>query len=393
MHLITNGQTNGINFRIFETIEELSETAIKEDKYVYVTLHYIGCPYCIKMEKEIFPKEEVGNYYNENFISLSLDINEDILGRYFKEQYAPGGYPAHLYLDKDIAMLHKSSGYKNIDTFINLGEEAKDKNNNFIHYKRKVDSGDLSAETLIKYFRLDYIQERDSLIGLYLKNCNDDEKFSVDTWTLLSENTPFFRSKYFQFILDNEESYRNSVGDKPVDDFLISRWGFMIDQWSIWWANNFQRKKMRKELVRTGHPLTERIIRHIEYKIWIERAIWRKKSKRKWKKMIETSQNYLTYGYDDWYNYHRASWIILANYKNLGKEDDLDLALRLSEESLKYHETFINLYIHACILEEKGDKKKAIITMETALGNVNKSTEKRYTEDAKVKLQKWKKGT
>jgi thioredoxin-related protein len=57
--------------------EDLSE-ANSEGKRLVLFFEQIGCIYCTKMHKEVFSKEKVSNYIEENFFVVQLNLHGDI---------------------------------------------------------------------------------------------------------------------------------------------------------------------------------------------------------------------------------------------------------------------------------------------------------------------------
>ena len=57
--------------------EDLSE-ANSEGKRLVLFFEQIGCIYCTKMHKEVFSKENVSNYIEENFFVVQLNLHGDI---------------------------------------------------------------------------------------------------------------------------------------------------------------------------------------------------------------------------------------------------------------------------------------------------------------------------
>lgn len=387
---LTYGQSDGLLFNKYPTLLEITKRAEAENKNVLVYLHYKGCVYCAKMEKEVFPNKYVANQYNNQFVNVSLDIYKDSLGTYLNETYKPSGFPAFLYLDKNGQLEFQSVGYKTVDKFVKIGQQFATLSGEFKKYETLIQNGNITAQNLNHYFSLASKRlPKDSLIQVFLSNASVEEKFSKETWILLSTHARYYKSPFFTFILSNENKFRNIVGNKEVDDYLISTWSFMINQWSPWWANDFQRNKMKKRLKETQHPLVERIIRSVDYTIRIDRAFTWKKSKHKWNKMMDASKVYIKYGYDDWENYYRAAWIILLNYQKMGNSQDLEVALQLAMKSINDRKEFMNHFIYAFVLYELGRKEKAIATMTTALSLKNGSTEFRYIESAEENLDSW----
>ncbi len=389
LQILLFGQESGIKFRELEKLEVLKQEAARENKKIFIYLHYKGCPHCVRMDKNVLNTTEVGEYYNNLFVSLSLDIHTDSLGTYFSSEYLLGGYPAYLYFDSNGNLKHKYQGYRTPKEFIQIAETAFNESKNFNYYHKKVNEGDLSSENLRNYFSFGYVPEKDSLINIYLANCSQDKLFSSETWLLLKENTTHYKSPFFNYILTHEDEFRESVGTKEVDDFLISRWVSMVNQWSAWWANDVQRNKMKKKLRETKHPLCDRVIHQVDMEVWIERASWRKDSKSKLKNFIKEAHVYHTYGYDDWKNYYKAAWIILANSEKVDKTE-IDFGNTLAKTSVDLHKDFENLYIYAHYCKQMGNTQDAINAMDECLQHEKPKTNPKYIENANKKMEEWK---
>lgn len=124
------------------------------------------------MERSTFQDIEVGNFFNEKFISLSLDIRKDTLGIMFKRKFSTGGYPAYIFLNKDGQLLHKSDSYRTPAELISIGKTSTDSLRNFMYYKNQIEKGMITAATLNEYFRLAFVPEKDSLIINYMNRCS-----------------------------------------------------------------------------------------------------------------------------------------------------------------------------------------------------------------------------
>ncbi|MGB1240914.1 MAG: thioredoxin family protein [Chitinophagales bacterium] len=105
----------GINF--FQgSWEEASLLAIKLNKPLFVEAYNEDCRLCKQIEERTFSQEEVGSFYNHNFINLKINIDKED-GVSFRSKYnvqtlpdliflAPTGYPIYRDLgDKDKGQL------------------------------------------------------------------------------------------------------------------------------------------------------------------------------------------------------------------------------------------------------------------------------------------------
>ncbi len=117
-------QVKGIAF-FHGSLEDGLARAKAEDKLVFVDAYTTWCGPCKMMVLNVFPQEKVGNFYNANFISLKVDIeDEDQNGPELKERYDISVLPTYLYLDHDGEVMHKTTGFIAAERFIVAGKEA-----------------------------------------------------------------------------------------------------------------------------------------------------------------------------------------------------------------------------------------------------------------------------
>ena len=62
----------------FKDLREDLEEANAEGKRLVLFFEQIGCIYCTKMHKEVFSKENISNYIEDNFFVVQLNLHGDI---------------------------------------------------------------------------------------------------------------------------------------------------------------------------------------------------------------------------------------------------------------------------------------------------------------------------
>ena len=63
------------------------------EKKAFIDFHAAWCKYCIKMEKEVFTDKKIIEYLNDNFISISVDTeNEEKVASKYKIKGLPQLY-------------------------------------------------------------------------------------------------------------------------------------------------------------------------------------------------------------------------------------------------------------------------------------------------------------
>lgn len=83
------------------TLEEALAKAKNEDKYVLINFHTSTCVPCKKMEKEVFPTVECGEYINKRFVPITIDGEDDGAGTELAKKYQVFIFPSYLILSPD----------------------------------------------------------------------------------------------------------------------------------------------------------------------------------------------------------------------------------------------------------------------------------------------------
>lgn len=141
----------GIQF--FEgTWSEALEEAKKQEKIIFVDAYAVWCGPCKRMAKEVFPNDEVGEFYNRNFISMQIDMERG-MGLEFGKQYPVSAFPTLFYIDANGKIVHQVRGAQSVEAFINLGKRVLSMNDKSEDYAAEYDKGKREPEMIYKYVR------------------------------------------------------------------------------------------------------------------------------------------------------------------------------------------------------------------------------------------------
>ena len=103
------------------TWEEALKLAKESGKPLFLNISASWCGPCKALKRNTFPYEEVGTYYNAHFINVLVD-GEKGEGIGLAKKFKIKGYPSMIFLDSDGELIAQTSGYRDPEDFIELGQ-------------------------------------------------------------------------------------------------------------------------------------------------------------------------------------------------------------------------------------------------------------------------------
>lgn len=133
--LFLTAQEKGIQWTEGLSWDQVMAKAKAENKFIFLDLYATWCRPCHAMDKEVYPKEDVGNAVNERFIAVKVQMdrtnydNEQVKSWYndskrIEANYAINSYPTFLFFYSDGKPMHRAVGYRKVEEFIALAEDA-----------------------------------------------------------------------------------------------------------------------------------------------------------------------------------------------------------------------------------------------------------------------------
>lgn len=104
--------------------KESLEQARIENKMIFVDIYTTWCSPCIKMDKEVFSDSLVGTYFNQDFISIKLNAEDDGEGSLVAQEQNVKLYPTLLFLDSNGSVLTSTVGMQNKYELIDLANKS-----------------------------------------------------------------------------------------------------------------------------------------------------------------------------------------------------------------------------------------------------------------------------
>ncbi|ALJ01676.1 thioredoxin family protein [Rufibacter tibetensis] len=166
-------QVPGVKFEQGLSWSQIQEKARKENKYIFLDAYTTWCKPCVLMDKNIFPQQKVGEFFNAYFISVKVqmdnskkDTGETIKWRpdaeRIKKGYNVESFPTFLFFDPKGEIVHRIEGASNTgEEFIAKAEGALSPHQKL---KRKYEAGEKDPETLAQLARSAFLMRDRKLL-------------------------------------------------------------------------------------------------------------------------------------------------------------------------------------------------------------------------------------
>ncbi len=137
--------------RFFEgTLEQAKAEAASKNKFIFIDCYTTWCGPCKWLAKNVFTNDNVGIFYNQNFVNYTIDMEKGE-GKDFAKKYGIHAYPTLLFIDSKGNVQHRYVGACDTITFLAIGKQALDTANNFGSMLRKYQQGNRQPDFLAKY--------------------------------------------------------------------------------------------------------------------------------------------------------------------------------------------------------------------------------------------------
>lgn len=397
--LISVAQEKGIHFEHNTTWENIKAQAKAENKHIFVDCYTTWCGPCKWMSDNVFVQEEVGEFFNKNFVNLKLQFDEtkndseDVKSWYaeakrFDKDYNINAYPTFLIFNPNGELVDKVVGGNEAEPFIARIEKTLNPETQYYTIKKQYESNPESSDLAHKVLSLALESGDDEFANIVfesiLSKSSKEELFKEDNnlsiiMQLANKGTT---TKAFQLIYDNQEAFDTFIGEKfggKAKDLL----GFIIIQKEIAPKLNHVETVDFDVL---SKQLTEKY-KKVDLKESIEGVkIFYYIEKKDWNTAVNLINQTINSKADiTAFDLNDYAWTIFEQSDN---KDALKAALSWSKLSIEKEENAFYLDTYANLLHKLGDTKNAIIWQEKAVDLVGDNRK----EEFQTTLDKMKKG-
>lgn len=105
------------------TLKEAKGLALTQNKLIFVDAYASWCGPCKTMSKRVFTQKEAGDYFNEHFVNLKIDMEKGE-GPSLARKFNIRAYPTLIILDRQGQIINYIVGYQNIDDLLNFARSV-----------------------------------------------------------------------------------------------------------------------------------------------------------------------------------------------------------------------------------------------------------------------------
>ena len=234
--VVAIAQEKGVQFQHGLSWEQVQAKAKTEKKYIFMDCYTTWCGPCKYMSAQIFPKEEVGNLMNANFINVKMQLdstendNEEVkswyaTGHTIANEYNIMAYPTFLIFDQNGQLVHRIVGASQSgEEFVAKTKEALDPSKQYYPMLAKYKAGQRDS-TFLYNLAIASLHAYDDKTGPQVVNdylATQKDIYNPKTLNLLQSFTQSSQDKGFTIMLQHPDKV-NAVLGKGVAENQVNR--------------------------------------------------------------------------------------------------------------------------------------------------------------------------
>jgi thiol-disulfide isomerase/thioredoxin len=237
--LFTIAQENGIHFEHGSSWAQIKAKAKAENKFIFMDCYATWCVPCQNMSANIFPLEEVGNFMNEKFISVKVQLdmfygdNDEVRSWYadghnIEQKYSVKVYPTYLFFDPNADIVHRAAGSGPAAFFLSKAKHALDPETQYYTLLNKYKSGQKDSAFLRKVAlaAVDAYEKEEAqkIVAKYLET-QKENIYTEDILQFIRKLTTRSSDKGFQIMIEHADKVDavlgKSIAEQHVANIII----------------------------------------------------------------------------------------------------------------------------------------------------------------------------
>jgi len=395
-----DAQEKGIQFEKELTWGQIKRKAKSENKYIFMDIYATWCGPCNEMVKDVYPSEKVGAYLSKNFISVKVQLDrtksddEHVKNWYadvesISREYKVSILPTFLFFSSDGNLVHKETGYRDIDGLIGMAQSALDPKKQFYTLLSAYKSNKLEPQALPELAKMakslgEKVEAQiiaDDYINRFLFKLKEETLYKQGNLEFIGQYIGKEGSRSFNFYAKNTDKINEVLGQNKAEYAIrdaISR--HYLPNYDTWLETKPNWDSLEVIIRKKFGPLGleeiygNRMAYNYQLKNWAE---FGKYYVLYFEKALKRPE----------YQINNFSWPI---FEHIDDPKILDFAIRVMKYSLEiWDQTNYQAYdTYANLLHKNGNTSEAIVWEERAVRASKGSPDEKSLAEVLSKMRK-----
>ena len=345
-------QNKGLQFQELSYEQALQKSAA-EKKPVFLFGYATWCHFCEYMKDSVLITEAVGNFYNQNFICIKMDLEKE--GKNLNQKTIRAkSFPVLLFMNAQGEMLHRVTGKKDAQDFLQIGNDAIDSTKQLRTFIYKYRDGKLSPQQTYEYFKMIDRAGMDNqpLINNYLTLISEEKLTATYSWKIMYELFRDIEQPCMKVVLDHRADYTAKYTADSIDNKIMGLYiNALMNKVQMLDSNGYT--SIQEKLRASKIDLAEKIIAFADLN--------KMKMKGEWEAYFRNAVLFVDqYAKND---YRRLNDIAYNVFEKAYDKDLLRKAEGWSKTAVTLMDTYKNNYTLACLYyrNEKYDEARTVL--------------------------------
>lgn len=206
------------------SFDEALEAAARQNKLIFLDAFTIWCGPCKIMDAEVFSREDVGHFFNPNFINLKIDMEKGE-GPELMKRFGIRAFPTFLLINHEGELVHRLVGMQEAQPSMASIRRAMQNENSLQYLTSKYAAGDRSSALVRNYVTAlsegSESRRINQVLADYFTALTVEERFKQEH-SFVYQYSPALDEERFKFFLGHADELRTALG--------ISRFEAIMDQ-------------------------------------------------------------------------------------------------------------------------------------------------------------------
>jgi len=214
----------GIVFNKDTSFQQALERAKAENKLIFLNCHAVWCGPCRWMAANVFTQEAVGEFFNANFINLSVDMERGE-GIELRARFDVRAFPTLLLIRPDGTVQHRILGSQDAESLIARVKEGMQEETSFAYVERNFAAGNRNPELVERYVSLlaatNQRERAQDVLNDLFETISAEYLVTEAYWFLFSNHAlTGWQTPRFEFLLEHKRQFRQLFGVEDVDEVI-----------------------------------------------------------------------------------------------------------------------------------------------------------------------------